>query len=167
MDAEQKKAYEALSFIIPLLQKHNLQWVITGGFACYVYGVPRQLTDIDIDVNASKDTPAFKQFYEELKQYLTQPLKHFVDQNYDNYNFEVTIQGQVVDICPMAEMKVINKQSGQYENFYEGFPQVEFKNFNGLELPLLAKDLIIKNKEMLVFQRESDRADVAGLRALQ
>lgn len=62
MTPEQQKAHEALSFIIPILDKLNLRWCITGGFACYAYGVPRNLTDIDIDIEVSKDDPAFTEF---------------------------------------------------------------------------------------------------------
>jgi len=157
----------ALNFIIPTLQKYNFKWVITGGFASLVHGVNRSLTDIDIDINTSRNSTEFKNFLKDVEQFTTQPLEHFVDQNYDNYNFEISYEGQVLDICPMAEMNIFDKSSGKYENFYkDGFPEIEFVDFHGLELPLLSKELIIKNKEMLVWQRESDHRDVAGLREL-
>lgn len=172
LSPETKHAVDALNFIIPILQKYQFQWVITGGFASLVYGVDRQLTDIDIDINTSRNMPAFKNFLKdkEVAPYITRELNHFVDQNYDNYNLEITYQGQVIDICPMAELKIFNQSSKKYEpfDFYKnGFPKVEFVNFHGLGLPLLAKELIIKNKEMLVWQRESDHRDIAGLHKLQ
>ena len=164
---EKERAIGALNFVIPILNKYHFRWVVTGGFATLVYGVDRSLTDIDIDINTSRNSPEFKSFLKEVEQFTTQPLEHFVDQNYDNYNVEITYQGQVLDICPMAEMNIFDKSSGKYENFYKGgFPEVEFVDFHGLELPLLSKELIIKNKEMLVWQRESDHRDVAGLREL-
>jgi hypothetical protein len=164
---EVERALNALSFVIPILRKYNFKYAITGGFASLVYGVNRLLTDIDIDINTSRNSPEFKNFLKDVGQIITQPLEHFVDQNYDNYNIEITYQGQVFDICPMAEMNVFNKLSSKYENFYkDGFPEIEFVNFHGLELPLLSKELIIKNKEMLVWQREADYRDIAGLREL-
>lgn len=167
MSPDQKKAYEALSFIIPLFRERNFRWVITGGFACYVYGVKRNLTDVDTDIDTHKDSEGFQNFMTSLDSYISQPLEHFVDQNYDNYNFEVTIEGQIVDICPMAEMKIKNKETDEYEPFYKnGFPKIELVDFFGLTLALLAKELIIKNKEMLVWQRESDKKDIAGLQLL-
>lgn len=64
-------------------------------------------------------------------------------------------------------MNIFNKETGQYENFYEGdFPRVETVDFFDLKLPLLTKDLIIKNKEMLVWQRDSDQTDIRSLRDL-
>jgi len=166
MTPEEKSAYEALRFIMPELEKRSLRWVITGGFACYVYGVPRKLTDIDIDIDTSKDTAAFKDLFACVSAHITQPLIHFVDQNNDNYNFEITVAGQLIDICPMAELKVFDRNVAKYVAFYDGFPASEEGDFFGLKLPLLSKELIIKNKEMYVWQRESDVADIAGLRAL-
>ncbi|GEM_PF-1902654 len=178
---DEQKAIGALKYIMPILERLHLRWCITGGFACYVYGVERPLTDIDIDVEGSKDANAFLTLLTEVMSQITQPLKHFIDQNYDNYNFEITINGQVVDICPMVEMKVFDKlrfpplaqedisRKGKIEAapFYSGgFPQIEVIDFKGIRLPLLAKDLIIKNKEMLVWKRESDIRDVAGLQRL-
>jgi hypothetical protein len=167
MTSDQQKAHDALSFIIPLIEERKMRWVITGGFAFYAYGVKRKLSDIDIDLDTSKDSSIFNEFMASLKLQMTQPLEHLVDQNYDNYNFEITINDQIIDICPMAEMNIFDKSLGTYQNFYkDGFPAIEVVDFFGLKLPLLAKELVIKNKEMLVWQRESDLADIRGLQAL-
>ena len=163
-NARAKFAIEALNFIIPILNKFHFRWVITGGFACFVYGVKRPLTDIDIDIDTSKDSPEFDNFLMQIAPFVSQPLEHFVDINYDNYNVEITYKKQVVDICPMAEMNIFDKSSGKYESFYlNGFPETELVKFNGLRLPLLSKKLIIKNKTMLMWQRKSDRLDILGL----
>ncbi len=164
---DEQNALSALGFVIPLLTKRSFRWCITGGFACYVYGVKRELTDIDIDIDTSKDSSAFQDFVRELTPATSQPLEHFVDQNYDNYNFEITVNGQVVDICPMAEMKLFDKVSSTYQPFYRGvFPDIEVLDFFGLKLPLLSKELVIRNKEELRWQRESDVKDIEGLKLL-
>ena len=161
---EKERAVSALNYIIPLLEKYNFDWCIAGGFACYVYGVNRPITDIDIDVNTNTENPEFKNFLHEVEKYTTAPLEHWVDKNYDNYNVEITYQGQVIDICPTATLKIFNKEHNVYEPFYQnGFTKPEIVSFEGLKLPLLAKELIVKNKEMLVSQRESDLKDIAGL----
>ena len=164
-----KKAIEALNFIIPIIEKYKFQWLISGGFASLVYGVKRKLTDIDIDVNVSKNDLSFKKFMNDVQPYITQKLKHATDENYDSYNLEITYNGQVIDICPIEELKIFNKSSRKYEpfSFYKNsFPKVELISFHGLTLPLLPKKLIIENKKMLTFQRLSDHADIAGLENL-
>ena len=163
---EAERALKALNFIVPILEKFKFRWVITGGFAAYVYGVDRPLTDIDVDVDTSAKDPAFQKFLEQVKPYTTQPLKHFVDGHYDNYNMELTVQGIVLDICPMAEMNVVDKQTGKAEWFYkDGFPETERVDFKGVELPLLSKALLIKNKEQLL-RDEFDQRDIDGLQKL-
>lgn len=164
---EVNAALQAFKYLIPILDQYKFGWVVTGGFACYVYGVQRPITDIDIDINSSKDSVEFQKFLQEIKPFVTQPLIHFVDKNYDNYNVELTYEGQLIDICPMAELNIFNRASGVYELFYkDGFPKIEMVDFHGLQLPLLAKELIIKNKEMLVWKREADDHDILGLRTL-
>ncbi len=86
---ERQQAKSALAYIIPILEKYKFRWVITGGFACYVYGIDRLLTDIDIDIDTDKDIQEFKSFLEEVETYISQPLENFVDENYDNFNFEL------------------------------------------------------------------------------
>jgi hypothetical protein len=152
---------------MPLLEKYNFKWVITGGFACYVYGVDRLLTDIDIDIKASKDSTEFESFYDELKEYITQPLENFIDENYNNFNFEITYQNQVIDICPMDELLIFNKETGRYDKFYkDGFPDVELTDFEGFTLPLLSKRAVIKNKEMLTKKDRWQQRDIDELRKL-
>ncbi len=166
-DQEIAQAVKALRFIIPTIERYKFRWVITGGFAAYVYGVKRPITDIDIDIDTNVETPEFKKLVKELEPYTTQPLEHWTDQNYDNYNFEITYHDQVIDICPSENLKIINKNSGEYEAFYKtGFPPIETVEFHGIKLPLLPKDLIIKNKEMLVWQRELDLKDIEELRKM-
>jgi hypothetical protein len=79
-------AVAALQTIIPMFEARNFRWVIGSGFACYVYGIERELTDIDIDFETSKDDPAFATLMSELAPFITAPLEHYIDQNYDNIN---------------------------------------------------------------------------------
>lgn len=163
--SEREKAKEALSFIVPILEKYGFKWVITGGFATLAYGVDRPLTDIDIDIDASKDDAKFKEFVAELAPHTTQPLEHFVSDSYDNYNMEISVSGVIIDICPMADLKVLDREKREYVSFYSGFPEHELVEFEGMKLPLLSKRLIIENKGMIM-RDEWDARDIAGLKAL-
>lgn len=161
------QAKSALAFIIPLLEKYHFKWVITGGFACYVYGVERMLTDIDIDIDTSKNADEFKDFYNEVAAYITQPLESFIDENYNNFNFELTYKNQIIDICPMRELLIFNKNNHKYESFYmNGFPEIEITAFESFDLPLLAKRLVIENKEMLTKKDIWQQRDIDELRNL-
>ena len=165
--SERKRAVAALNYILPILQKYAFNWVITGGFACYAYGVERLLTDIDIDIDTSKDSPEFASLLQDVAPYITQPLEHFIDSNYDNYNFELTYLDQIIDICPMADLLIFNQTSHAYEHFYaHGFPPTETVDFEGIPLILLAKPQIIANKEMLTAKDVWHQRDIAALQAM-
>ena len=166
VDSDRQKAKEALTFIIPILEKYGFRWVITGGFATLAYGVDRPLTDIDIDIDTNKDDPRFQEFVAELAPHTTQPLEHLVNEFYDNYNMEITVGGVIIDICPMADLKVFDKAKKEYVPFYSGFPEHEIVEFEGMQLPLLSKRLIIENKE-IIMRDEWDARDITGLKALQ
>ncbi len=164
---ERARAKAALGFIIPILETYGFRWVITGGFACYAYGVDRLLTDIDIDIETDKDSAEFKTFLEQAQPYVSQPLEHFVDDNYDNFNLELTYQGQIIDICPMANLMIFDAGTKRYEPFYaNGFPPIEQTEFEGFTLPLLSKPAIIDNKEMLQAKDEWQLRDIRELRKL-
>ncbi len=167
LDNKRSLSLSALKHVIPLMQERDFRWVITGGFACYVYGVEREITDIDIDIDTTKEDPYFQSLQAELESYITQPLLHYVDQNYDNYNFEATFDEVVIDICSMAELKKFDKATASFMPCYpHGYPDVELVPFEGIELPLLSKRWIIKDKEQLIWQRESDIKDIEGLKRL-
>jgi hypothetical protein len=164
MNSEEKTALDALAYIIPVFERLKLRWCIAGGFACYVYGVPRHITDIDIDIDTSVNDPVFQSLLKIVAPTITSPLEHYVDQNYDCHGIELL---DILDICPMRELSIYSKESDRYENFYKsGFPNIEFRSFQQLSLPLLSRALIIKNKEMLVLQRDTDFRDIAGLKNL-
>jgi len=164
---EHQKAKSALKFIVPIIEKYEFRWVITGGFACYVYGIDRLLTDIDIDLDTSKDSSEFKHFMKDVESSISQPLEHFVDENYDNYNFELIYEDQIIDICPMADLKIFNQDKKTYVPFYQtDFPPIEFTDFEGFTLPLLSKQAIINNKEMLTLKDKWQIRDIAELRKL-
>jgi hypothetical protein len=164
MTPQEEKALEALSYIAPIFDRLGVRWCIVGGFACRVHGVDRPITDIDIDIAVSKDDPAFGELMAAIASHATSPLEHFVDQNYDLYCIEVM---GILDICTMPELNIFDRETGGYRPIYDdGFPKTEIGHFHGLELPLMAKELIVKNKEALFWQRTRDLSDVAGLKRL-
>ncbi len=48
-----KNTEAAFHWIIDILESHSIKYCISGGFAARVYGVERELADIDIVLNDS------------------------------------------------------------------------------------------------------------------
>ncbi len=160
-----EQVINALHLIVPLLEKTGHRWIITGGFACYVYGVDRALSDIDIDVDCAHDDLAFVTLLNDLQDYITQPLMHLHSDDYDNYNVEATYDGVILDMCPGDNLKLFDPATGGYERAYKtGFPIATKITFHGFNLPLLSKDRIITQKQQL--QRPVDAFDIAALQKI-
>ncbi len=161
------KAAQALQYIIPILEQQHLKWVISGGFACYLYGVKRPIGDIDIDVEADKDDEAFQQLVAAVKEYTAFPFQLWIDGNYDNWVMNVEIDGQVLSICSTENLKLFNAAAGQYEVFYQdGIPQPEMITFMGMSLPVSPKPWVIKMKEALAHKEAIDQTDIAEMKQL-
>src|SRR3989344_2348186 len=146
----EKKAITALKYVIPFIEKYGFKWCISGGFACYLYGVNRTIGDIDIDIETDKEDENFKKFVEDVKEFTTYPFQLWVDENYDNWVMEITIENQKLRICSTKNLKLFNKKSDKYDLFYKrGIPKPTIISFNGLKLPISPKEWVLKMKETL------------------
>lgn len=163
----EERAYSALRYVTPFLKKRRLKWLISGGFACYLYGVKRPIGDIDIDIEADKDDENFKKIIEDVKEFTKFPFQLWIDKNYDNWVMNVVVSGQVLSICSTKNLKFFNKKSGRYEVFYKkGIPDPEMIGFNDLQIPLLPKSLVIKMKEGLAKKKQIDKNDIVEMKKL-
>ncbi len=163
----EERVYNALKYITPLLKKHSLRWLISGGFACYLYGIKGPIGDIDIDVEASKDDIKFKLFVKDIKKFTTYPLQLWVDKNYDNWVMEVIVSKQKLSICPIKNLKLFNKTTSKYELFYKNsIPKPKTIIFRDLKLPTSPENWVIKMKERLAKKKQRDKDYIIGMRKL-
>ena len=163
-----KQALAALKYLVPILAKYPFRWCISGGFACHVYGVSRPIEEIHIDLEVDKDDPRFADFLREVRPFTTLPFQIWVDQNYDHYVMEVTVDHCILSICPTKNLHMFDRGTGKTKLFYKnGIPQPERVVFEGLTLPLLPKQWVIKMKQALVKKRARDRSDIVAMERLR
>jgi hypothetical protein len=62
----------ALRWIIGILDRHNIQYQITGGFAAKLYGSSREVNDIDIDICEKE----FQKILSDISHYLIDGPAH-------------------------------------------------------------------------------------------
>lgn len=166
-DSKIKKAKAALEYIMPLLKKYNFKWCISGSLACYLYGVKRPITAIDIDVETTKDDPNFKKLLEEVKEFTKLPFQLWIDKNYDNWVTDVVVNGQYLSICSTKELKLFNKETGKYELFYKnGIPTPVLFGFEGLKIPLAPIDSVLRMRQSLAHKKGVIEKDIKALQRL-
>ena len=164
----EKRAYNALRYIISFLRKYKLRWLISGGFACYLYGVKRPIGDIDIDIEADKDDENFKKFIEDVKEFTKFPFQLWIDKNYDNWVMNVVVSGQLLSICSTKNLKLFNKEKGEYELFYENgkIPTPRIFSFRDLKIPISPPEYAIRMKEALAIKKQADKKDISEIKRL-
>lgn len=164
----EEKAEVALKYIMSLLKKYNFKWCISGSFACYLYGVKRPIGNIDIDVEADEKDKDFRSLVSDVKQYTTLPFQLWIDKNYDNWVMDVVVSGQLLSICSTKNLKLFNKEKGEYELFYKNgkIPTPRIFSFRDFKIPISPPEYIIRMKEALAVTKQADRNDISKMKKL-
>lgn len=101
----QDKTIEALRWIVDILEAHHIQYQIGGGFAAKLYGSPRPLNDIDIDISEKH----FQEILPEIKPYITYGPQRYADGKWDLGLITLTYRGQEIDIGGADNTRISNK----------------------------------------------------------
>lgn len=96
---------EALKWMVNLLNKHNIPYQISGGFAAKIYGSTRPLNDIDFDIPEDK----FELLLPEISQNIIYGPAQYVDGKWDAYLMTINYKGQEIDICGSSKTKITSR----------------------------------------------------------
>jgi len=140
----------ALKWIVGLLNKYQIPFQITGGFAGKIYGSERPLNDIDIDI-PDKD---FSKILEDVREFIIYGPAHFIDERWDCELMTLKFDGQEIDISGATEMKICDARTGEWKQMPTDFTKSVQKEIYGLTVPVISpKDLIIY-KSMLIGEHQ-------------
>ena len=98
-----KNPGKTFNWIIGILKKNNIPFVITGGLAAKSYRSPRNLNDIDIDVH-DKD---LNSILKEIRLYITFGPEQYKDERWDLLLLTLNHEGQDIDISGGDNGKII------------------------------------------------------------
>lgn len=155
-----KNTEQAFLWITGILERMNIPYKISGGFAARAYGVNRELADIDIEVN-DKDIVLIS---DEVKSYIVYGPDRYKDDNWDLNLMTLQYEGQEIDIAGI-EAKVFNKENERWENAGSDVDNYELIEIYGKKVPIETLDVLIAYKTKL--SREVDIEDVRQLRLLK
>jgi len=154
----EKDTESALKWIVNILQKHDIPFQIGGGFAARMYGVERELADIDIAV----PTDRLGEILSEVKVYITYDLRHYLDEKWDCTGMTINYKGQEIDFVGAQGKKIFNETNKKWITLENDFSNNEYKEIYGLTIPLMPKEKLISYKSIL--KREVDLLDLEVLR---
>lgn len=141
-----QKTLDALTWIIDILNKNKIQYQITGGFAAKLYGSPRDLNDIDIDIS-EKYFPTILPY---ISQYITYGPARFTDNKWDLDLITLNHKGQEIDIGGIDTLRISNKERTKWISYPDFI-------FNTLDIEVEGMFLkVIHPKELIDYKKELD-----------
>lgn len=154
---ETRNTESAFKWIIEILQKHEIPFQIKGGFASRLYGVERELADIDISIPENR----FDELIPEIKEFIVYGPEQYLDEEWDIKLITLTYKGQDIDIAGAYEKKNFDKINKKWVNLPTNFSTSVYMDVYGLKVPVIAKDELIAYKKLI--RRDVDIFDVEAL----
>jgi acylphosphatase len=143
--------FEDLISLCRSLNRSGARYILIGGFAVILHGYVRGTKDIDLLVDAS----------EENVQKLKKALASLPDNAIRMIKNDEIEKYAVVRIADEFVIDLMEKACGI--DYNEASKYIEFKEIEGVRIPIPKKELLIRMKNTI---RPSDKADANFLRVL-
>jgi hypothetical protein len=140
-----EKTNNALLWITGILNKHKIPFQISGGFAAKLYGSPRPLNDIDIDIPEDR----FEEIHDEVKNYYTMPPQQYVDKKWNLWLMTLNYEGQEIDVGGGINLKIHDDKNDVWLPFSVDFGQVVWISVAGITVPVIPKEELVRYKSYL------------------
>ncbi len=141
-----EKTINALRWIIAILNKNEIDYQISGGFAGKVFGSKRKLNDIDIDISKNN----FDKILPEISEYIIYGPDHYIDFKWDLELITLNYKGQEIDICDSDNSLISNKEGTRWIHFSTNFSKTLDIDLNGIKIK------VINPKDFLEYKKELD-----------
>lgn len=139
------KIKNALVWITGILNSKEIPFQISGGLAAKIYGSPRPLNDIDIDISEGN----FPDIYEEVRPYIIYGPDRYRDEKWDCYLMTLNYFGQEIDICGAKNTKITTKNRKSWIPLLSDLKDVSYENYLGIMVPVMPKKKLVDYKSQL------------------
>lgn len=141
-----KRAVAAVKWIVGILHAHAIEYQIAGGFAAKIYGSPRELNDIDVDIR-EKD---FATILPDISPYVISGPLRFNDGKFDCEWINLKYHDQEIDISGTDTLRMSNKERTEwitYPNF----------TFDTLDVDLEGTTIkVVHPRKLVAYKKELD-----------
>ena len=155
--SDEKDTKRALEWITNILKKYEVPFQISGGCAAKIYGSPRELNDIDIDIPENY----FSKIISDVKPYIIYGPDQYKDNKWDLYLMTLNYAGQEIDIGS-GNAKISTKDRDKWIDFSTDFSKAVKKTFLGLEVPVIPKEDLVNYKQLL--DGEHQQVDIESIK---
>lgn len=154
--SQMRDTKKAFLWIVDILERNKVVYKISGGFVARIYGVKRELADIDIEV-PERDLSIIAR---ETKSYIKFGPERYKDESWDLELLTLEYEGQEIDIA-CAEATIFNQETKQWEKTVSDLQDANLMEVYGKIIPIEKMDTLISYKNKL--GRDVDIEDVNQL----
>ncbi|MDO8584356.1 MAG: hypothetical protein Q7R83_04215 [bacterium] len=153
-----KNNKEAFHWIISILRKNKVDFHVTGGLAAKVYGSPRPLADIDIELHDED----LKKILPSVKPYIVQGPAKYHDDQFDIYGMSLRYKNFGIDLFGSDTQKIFDKKQKRWTREKIDFYRANKKKIFGKIVPVIPLNELLRYKEKIA--RAVDLEDIKNLR---
>lgn len=124
----EQKFFNALQWIVKILEKHSIPYTISGGFAAHLYDAKRELNDIDIDIQDK----AFDIILDDIKDYLVFGPSRYKDAKWDLKLATLNYHGIEIDLGGSDACSIYNDDKKEWIKSPVDFSKAFKFDVNGL-----------------------------------
>lgn len=151
---------EAFAWIVGILRKHDVPFQVTGGLAARAYGSKRRLNDIDLEIPDNR----FQDILQEVKSYITRGPARDIYFCWDTYGMSLVYKGQEIDITGANSVKLLNKNTGEWEMLDTDLREACQKEIFGLKVPVEPVESLVEYKSKIGEQKWKHQEDIKAIR---
>jgi hypothetical protein len=152
-----RKTKDAFNWIISILEKHEVKYRISGGFAARVYGSNRKLADIDIEIQ-DKD---FNKILPEIQSHIKEGPKRYKDDLMDTFGLSMAYKGQAIDISGTQTERLFDIRKNKWVKSKINLSKITWKKIYGKRVSVITKKDLITYKKII--RRKVDILDIAAI----
>jgi hypothetical protein len=154
---KEKDTEGAFKWIVGLIEKNEIPFQIKGGLASRLYGVDRELADIDISIPEDR----FDELLPEIKEFIKYGPEQYLDEEWDIKLITLKYKGQYIDIAGAYEKKNFDKVNQKWVATPSNFSTSVYMDVYDLKVPVIAKEELIAYKKLIL--RDVDIFDIKAL----
>jgi hypothetical protein len=148
----------ALKWIVDILNRHAIRYLVSGGMAASMYGSRRAVRDIDIDIEACE----FSEIEKDLRPYFVCEPRWHKSRAFWNYLLTLRYAGEVIDIAAGENAKYFDPSSGTWRHDATDFADFQTRKLDGQTVRIVSPGALIAYKQR--FPRAEDLEDIAAVR---
>jgi hypothetical protein len=153
----EEKTKTSLCWIIGVLNKHKINYQISGGLAGKIFGSKRDLNDIDIDIS-KKD---FTKILPDISDYIVYGPNNYIDAKWNLELITLKHNGQEIDISDSDDILISNKDRTKWIHFSTDFSRAIDINLNDIKVKVINPKDFIKYKKELDGEHQTEDIEAA------